>query len=385
MSHQIGVLQICDSLAAGGLERVAVNLANGLPPDRVRSHICTTRSDGPMIELLLPHVDRICLYRKGRFDPAAVRRLAAYIRDNHIHILHAHGTSLFIASLVSLARPHPLLIWHDHFGRYATEQRPAWLYRLATKRADAIITVNEPLATWARQQLRFPADRVRYIPNFVCEPINGYELPNLPGRNGLRIVCVANFRPQKDHRNLLNAMRKVVLQQPQAHLVLIGHEAETACFRDIQSEIENQDLADHVSVLGPTRDVYTVLRGCDLGVLSSSSEGLPLALLEYGMVGLPVVATDVGQCGEVLGHGQCGLLVPPRDPTQLSSAILTLLGSMPKRRELGRKLRDRVLQTYSARKLIKRITELYEDVLQQHGPPRSAEPLPDTRSVTNCR
>jgi glycosyltransferase involved in cell wall biosynthesis len=366
--NQIGVLQICDSLAAGGMERVAVNLANGLPADRFRSHICATRSDGPMIELVHSHVGRICLHRAGRFDHAAVRRLVAYIRDNHIHILHAHGTSLFIASIVSLTKPYPLLIWHDHFGRYATEQRPAWLYRLATNRAEAILTVNEPLATWARQRLHFPADRVRYVPNFVCEPTNGHEPPALPGQSGSRIVCVANFRSQKDHRNLLEAMRKVVLQQPQAHLLLIGHETETTCFRDIQSVIENHNLAGHVSVLGPSKDVYTVLRGCDLGVLSSSSEGLPLALLEYGMVGLPAVATDVGQCGEVLGHGQCGLLVPPRDPAQLSSAVLSLLGSASKRQELGRKLRERVLQTYSACKVTQRITEVYEDVLQRRGP-----------------
>jgi glycosyltransferase involved in cell wall biosynthesis len=366
--NQIGVLQICDSLAAGGMERVAVNLANGLPRDRFRSHICATRADGPMLELVHSHVKRICLHRAGRFDHAAVRRLVAYIRDNHIHILHAHGTSLFIASVTSLAKPQPLVIWHDHFGRYATEERPAWLYRLATKRVDAILTVNEPLATWARERLHFPADCVRYVPNFVCEPTNGHELPELPGQSGSRIVCVANFRQQKDHHNLLRAMRKVMLQQPQAHLILIGHITESSYFRDILSEIEAQDLTGHVSILGPSKDVYTMLRGCDLGVLSSSSEGLPLALLEYGMVSLPVVATQVGQCGEVLGNGQCGLLVPPRDPGRLSNAILSLLGSTSRRQELGGKLRERVLEAYSARKLIQRITEVYENVLQPHGP-----------------
>lgn len=365
--NQIGVLQICDSLAAGGMERVAINLANGLPRDRFRSYVCATRSEGPMLELLLPHVGRICLHRKGRFDFGAVRRLAAYVQDNQIQILHAHGTSLFVASFVSLAKPRPLLIWHDHFGRYATEERPVWLYRLVTKRAGAIITVNEPLAAWARQQLHFPGERVNYVPNFVYEPTNGHELPELPGRNGSRIVCVANFRPQKDHRNLLTAMRQVVLQQPEAHLILIGHGTETRCFHDIQTEIERGNLARHVSVLGPSNDVYTVLQACDLGVLSSSSEGLPLALLEYGMVSLPVVATQVGQCEEVLGGGRCGLLVPPRDPARLAGAILSLLSSMPKRQELGRNLRERVLQTYSAQKLIQRITGIYENAWQQRG------------------
>jgi glycosyltransferase involved in cell wall biosynthesis len=361
--NQIGVLQVCDSLAAGGMERVAINLANALPQERYRSHLCATRAEGPMAEFVLPHVDRICLKRKGRIDPAAIRRLATYIRENDIQILHAHGTSLFLSVLVKAVRPHPVVIWHDHFGRYATEERPVWIYRLAAKRVDAVVTVNQPLAMWARQRLHVPADRVSYIPNFVCEPINGEKPPALPGKSGLRIVCVANFRPQKDHMNLLEAMRSVLRSLPDAHLILLGHGLETACFKQVQNEIANDGLMGRVSVLGPRKDVHAVLSGCDLGVLSSSSEGLPLALLEYGMAGLPVVATQVGQCEEVLGNGRCGMLVPPHDPGRLANAIIALLTSAEKRKELGKKLNARVQRAYSSEKVIQQITEVYETVV----------------------
>jgi len=361
--NPIGVLQVCDSLAAGGMERVAVNLANALPLDGYRSHLCATRVEGPMAEFVLPHVGRICLQRKGRLGVAAMRTLVAYIRENDIQILHAHGTSLFLSVLVSTIKPRPLVIWHDHFGRYATEERPVWIYRLAAKRVDAVITVNHSLAAWARKRLRVPADRVRYIPNFVCEPADGEEPATLPGKSGFRIVCVANFRPQKDHMNLLAAMRVVLRRIPDAHLILLGHGTESACFQQIQSEIGKNGLTGHVSVLGPRRDVNAVLHGCDLGVLSSSSEGLPLALLEYGMASLPVVATQVGQCEEVLSGGRCGLLVRPRDAGQLATAITTLLASARKQRELGRRLNARVMRAYSSEKVIRQVTEVYETVL----------------------
>ena len=361
--NQIGVLQVCDSLAAGGMERVAVNLANALPRDRFRSHICATRAEGPMAEFVLPHVSRICLHRTGRLDPAAIRRLVSYIRENDIQILHAHGTSLFLSVLVASFRPHPLVIWHDHFGRYATEERPVWIYRLAIRRVDAVVTVNQPLAEWARHRLRVAADRVGYIPNFVCEPSNGEKPAVLPGKSGLRIVCVANFRPQKDHLNLLEAMRTVLRSLPEAHLLLLGHGTETACFKQVEAEIAHNGLKGHVSVLGPRKDVHAVLMGCDLGVLSSASEGLPLALLEYGMADLAVVATQVGQCEEVLSGGRCGLLVPPRDPQRLAGAIKSLLTSADKRREFGGKLHARIQRAYSSEKVIQQVTEVYESAL----------------------
>jgi glycosyltransferase involved in cell wall biosynthesis len=100
--------------------------------------------------------------------------------------------------------------------------------------------------------------------------------------------------------------------------------------------------------------------------LSSSSEGLPLALLEYGMASLPVVATQVGQCEEVLNSGRCGMLVPPRDSQRLAGAITALLTSADKRRELGGKLNARVQRAYSSQRVIQQITEVYETTLARH-------------------
>ena len=372
--NQIGVLQVCDSLAAGGMERVAINLANALPTDRYRSHLCATRAEGDMAELVQPHVGRICLHRTRRFETAAIRKFIDYIRQNEIQIVHAHGTSLFLSVAAAAFKPHPLVIWHDHFGRYATEERSVWLYRLAARRIDAVITVNQPLADWARRRLQVPADDVSYIPNFVCESSNHDKPASLPGKRGLRIICVANFRPQKDHLNLLAAMRSVLCTVPEAHLILLGHGTESDCFKTVQNEIGNNGLNGHVSVLGPRKDVHAVLKGCDVAVLSSMSEGLPLALLEYGMAGLPVVATQVGQCEEVLSNGRCGILVPPRDPLRLAAAMMTLLKSGQKRRELGGKFNARVQRVYSARRVMQQVTEVYERVLASR-PPLGTEPV----------
>src|SRR5437867_1726432 len=111
-----GVLQMTDTLEAGGAERVAVNLANLLPRLKYRSYYCATRREGPLAELISTDVERICLSRRRRFDPDGLRRLVGFIKANNIQLLHAHSTALFVAVQASLFPPYPKVIWHDHFG-----------------------------------------------------------------------------------------------------------------------------------------------------------------------------------------------------------------------------------------------------------------------------
>lgn len=208
-SDRIGVLQVVDTLMAGGMERVAVNLANHLPRDRFESHLCTTREEGPLASMIFPSVARLRLNRRSRLDFGAARRLVVYIRANRIDILHAHGTSLFLAIAAASMRPWPAVVWHVHFGKFASENRALLHYRLAVRQAAAVIAVNETLAVWCRKRLRLAADKVSYIPNFATEEASSGPPPSLPGRRGSRIVCVANLRPEKDHLTLLRAMRIV--------------------------------------------------------------------------------------------------------------------------------------------------------------------------------
>jgi glycosyltransferase involved in cell wall biosynthesis len=361
----ISVMHVVDSLEPGGLERVAVNIVNNLPRGRYDVHLCATRREGALSSAVLPHVHRLSLRRRGRFDLAAFRRLVGYIRQNRIGILHAHGTSLFIAVAASSFRPFPAVVWHDHFGRFETEDRPAWLYRLLRRRIRGVIAVNRRLAEWSIRTLGVTRQRVAYIPNFVCEPSGRSTAVDLPGHDGSRIVCVANLRAQKDHPTLLAAMERVLSKVPHAYLLLVGNAGEPRYVRLVQDQIQQEKLHGHVAWLGARNDVEAVLQGCDIGVLSSQSEGLPLALLEYGMAGLPAVATSVGQCEEVLQSGRAGVLVSPSSPGRLADAIISLLKAPDMRAHYGKMLQQRVHDVYGMDKNIERITGFYDRVCPQ--------------------
>lgn len=360
-----GVMQMIDTLSAGGAERVAVNLANLLPQEKYRSFLCATRYAGPLTEQVGAQVNFLCLQRRHAFDLGKLIRLARFIHANQIRLIHAHATALFVAAQVSLLPPFPKIIWHDHHGRYATEERPAWIYRLATHRASALLCVNDFLKEWAITRLRFPTDQVWYIPNFVAETAKTGVAPTVPGVKGKRIICVANLRPEKNHALLLAAFAQVIQQQPDAQLLLAGGHNNPAYANSLRQLATELHIHDQVSFLGEQRDVGALLRECDLGVLSSASEGLPLALLEYGKAGLPVIATQVGQCPEVLDHGKVGLLVPPGATDQLAEAMLELLDSAEQRTFLGAAFQQRVNAVYSPQANLVKITDIYDRLLSE--------------------
>ena len=356
-------MHVIDTLTAAGREKVAVNLANSLPRERFSLYLCTTREEGPLADLVKGDVGRLSLNRARRFDFMAARRLVTFNQRYKIQILHAHDASLFIAVLASLCPPYPAVVWHDHFGLYGIKERPVWLYRLATKRLSGVIAVNQPLAEWSRQSLRIAPDRVWYIPNFVCPSDGGDEAANLPGISGSRIVCVANLRAQKDHLTLVRAMTLVTRKVPSANLLLVGSAIEPEYSDLVKREIARQGLGRNISLMGARQDVYAILKACDIGVLSSVSEGLPLALIEYGMAGLAAVATNVGQCREVMDEGSTGILVPPASPEQLADALLSLLKSPERRLTLGKQFQRRVQEHYSPGAVVEQVCRVYESVL----------------------
>lgn len=360
----IGVMQMIDSLAVGGAERVAVNLANLLPQDRYRSYLCSTRAGGPLADLIEPHVTRVHAGRTGRFDPGSILRIRDYLRGNDIRLIHAHGSSVFFARMVSAIASDCSVVWHDHYGRCHFDDRPAWLYRAATRGAGAVITVNQQLALWAQSVLHLPAERVFYIPNLVSTCGQAAPAHGLPGTKGYRIACVANLRPQKDHPNLLQAMQAVTASVPEAHLLLIGAAGDTA-YRDQILELSRElRLEGNVTWLGVRGDVPAILAASDIGVLGSASEGLPLSLLEYGAARLAAVATDVGQCAEVLDQGRAGRLVPPSDPEALGSALINLLQQPELRRQFGASLHRHICDAYSPESVIRRICGVYDTALE---------------------
>jgi glycosyltransferase involved in cell wall biosynthesis len=158
-------------------------------------------------------------------------------------------------------------------------------------------------------------------------------------------------------------MKRVSQVVPSATLLLAGDAANQAHVSRLREQIRRQALANHVFFLGSRQDIRAILGVCAIGVLSSVSEGMPLALLEYGSAGLPAVATAVGQVPEVLDDGHAGLLVSPRQPAALAEALLKLLRSPELRSSLAAALQRRVQERYGEQTVLDQIMRIYETLI----------------------
>jgi glycosyltransferase involved in cell wall biosynthesis len=130
-------------------------------------------------------------------------------------------------------------------------------------------------------------------------------------------------------------------------------------------------VSDRVVFLGYRQDIPDLLASCDLFVLPSLFEGLPLSILEAMAAGKPVIASAIGGTDEAVLHGETGLLVPPADPTALAAAIHTVLSNPLLARRLAAAGKARVYRTFSAEAMVQRVTQTYEEILSSHEAPHA--------------
>jgi glycosyltransferase involved in cell wall biosynthesis len=127
----------------------------------------------------------------------------------------------------------------------------------------------------------------------------------------------------------------------------------------LEIRVRQLGLQEHVEFAGWTPVVRDYLRTWDLFVLPSVEEALGISILEAMAEGVPVVATDVGGIPEVVADGITGLLVPPRDPGRLASAILELLCDEKRRQAMSSAALERVRQHFSRKRMVQEIAAIY--------------------------
>jgi glycosyltransferase involved in cell wall biosynthesis len=112
-------------------------------------------------------------------------------------------------------------------------------------------------------------------------------------------------------------------------------------------------------------DVPDILSASDMLILPSDMEALPTVLIEAGAAGLPAVSSDVGGAKEIVSDGETGILIPPRNPEALASAIQRLLDDPALAQEMGRKARAVVLQRFTLAQQANALASLYEQVVAE--------------------
>ncbi len=371
------VVHLITTLTQGGAERVLSEVVTR-PGERGEDgvderHVVVSLAPGGMFADVLRERGvevRDLGMRPGRDLVRGTRRLATVLRELRPTLVVAwmYHACLLATAAVAVAgrrgapsgRPRASVAWllrgslHTRAGLpwhtrlvirllARLSRRPRWL-------APDVVAVNSRAGLAHHDRAGYRPRRWRVLTNGVDTTAFA---PDAADRAAVRAelgisagtvlaVTVARRHPQKDHAGLLAAADVAATAcraagGPDLAVALVGTRTEELT--------GTTPVGVTVRGLGERRDVARLLRGADLVVSASLTEGLPNALLEATASGLPPVATDVGDCREVVGDA--GRLVPPADPAALGAAIAELcLLPASDRRELGARARRRTVARY---------------------------------------
>jgi glycosyltransferase involved in cell wall biosynthesis len=196
--------------------------------------------------------------------------------------------------------------------------------------------------------------------------VNVHEAFWLP--HGAPVVGnVAALVPHKGHRHLIEAAHLVVQEVPDARFIILG---EGELREQLERQVRESHLEKHVLLPGFRPDVLGCLKGFDLFVMSSVTEGLGTSLLDAMACSKAVVATQAGGMPEVVDEGRTGFLVAPRDHHAMARAIIRLLTEEPLRRQMGEAGFARVRERFTVERMVVETAAVYERVA---GTPHAAD------------
>ncbi len=180
----------------------------------------------------------------------------------------------------------------------------------------------------------------------------------------LVLVVVANLIPYKGHADLLEALARAAELLPRCWcLLVVGRDDGYGAA--LRSQAAHLGLDAHIRWLGSVEALDSILAAADIGIQPSHEEGFSNAILEGMAAGLAMVVTDVGGNPEAAVQGQSGLVVPPRDPAALATALLQLAASIELRGQLGAAATVRATACFGLPRCVAAYAAIYQQVLAQ--------------------
>jgi len=379
------VLFLTRDLGIGGSQRQLAVLASGLAGRGHDVAVVTLYGGGALEGLVGDSGARlVSIEKRNRWDVIApLARLRWLFVAERPDVVYAFlPTQTTLAALLLPRRLATKLVFGlraggmqlNHYDRLSalTYRSEAWLSR----RADLSIANAQAVRADAATR-GFQVDRIVVVPNGIdTDAIRPDAAAGRAERrrwgvpaNAFVIGCVARLDPMKDHANLINAAAAFARTNPDARFVCVGDGSSDT--RKMLITLANSlEIADRVLWVGTTDDMKAVYSAFDIATLTSAfGEGFPNVIGEAMACGIPVVATDVGDAGQIIG--EFGEVVPPRNPDCLCAAWSRLRRRLEQNPALHEATRSSIIARYGLHAMLCRT----EDILTPLVAGRPAEEI----------
>lgn len=247
--------------------------------------------------------------------------------------IHSHLLSgVIYRKLFAVKTP---LVYTHHSSVIETN---TFVFKLVMRACTAYIGISEACSTFLN--LYLPSGKTCHtIYNAVDDSRLRMpaELPLQKHKSRSLLLAVGRISAEKNYFLLLDSLLQVKQTLGNVCLLQIAGEGNQQLLTELKNYVKDNALTGMVEFIGNRSDIPHFLHAADIFVMSSNYEGLPIALLEAQLVGLPAIITDVGGCKEVLDKTEGGILVPPGSASSISDALILLLKNDPVRESMGRR------------------------------------------------
>lgn len=293
----------------------------------------------------------------GKADPLTVLRLARLIKARRIDIVHTHlSTASLLGAFAARISGRPVVA-HVHSLNTPT------CFRYST----ALIAVAEAVKRHLTAR-GMDERKIHVVHNGVdLDKFTPIPVPEAKSRLGHdpEAPLLGIFRrlsAEKGHLTALRAMPTLLRRWPNTCLVLAGEGEELTTLKRSAAAL---GIADRVRFQGFVPDVRELMSACDVVMLPSLREGLPLAAIEAMALERPVVATPAGGLAEAVADGDTGFIVPANDPEALAQAVGRILEDRPLARQMGKRGRERVAAHFELGKQNRMVLSVLRQVLER--------------------
>lgn len=277
------------------------------------------------------------------------------IKDNSLEIVNIHYVTnlYFVFFIYKLFNRKLKIVLSFHGSDVAQIEKSGKinkvLYQYMLNNCDAITFCSKKLASELNRFLNFDANKVNVIHNGIEDKIDRHQTPSPEIQailNEKYVICVGTYNKIKGQDILIQSFNEISRQFPNIKLALAGQ--RTDYLDELKALSVELGISSRIIFLEDVShsDIIALISSSLFVIMPSRMEGLGIVLLEAGLCGKAVVASDVGGIPEIISERRFGILVPPEDVQRLSAAMSTLITDEERRRYLERQLNERVMSIF---------------------------------------
>jgi len=368
--EKLRIFYIIDSMTSGaGTEYQLTELIAHLDRNRFQPTIVTLRQpenerNDQFLKMNCPHVR---LHVKRLLSSGGLRgvlKLAGLIRRHKVNIVQTFFVdSNFLGVLGGfLGGCRKIVVSRRDIGFW---YRPKLLFclRQVNRLADWFLTNSEAIKQVVTEKEKIHADRIKVIHNGIF---------NLPGeqnsqltkadikvpKDALLVGIVANLREVKRLDYFISLAARITRQKTHFIIIGTGH-----LINQLKKQIQREGIEDKITLTHTLKNIYDYIKLCDVGVLTSESEGLSNALIEYQLCGIPAIAFDTGGNREIIEHGTTGFLAGMGDLGGMKKFLDRLLNDHELRRKMGRSAAKKAHSLFDGPRMVRQTSDFYYEIL----------------------